>query len=342
MLPQDFSTVQGTDGFSYESIGDSRSSNTQNPAPAGTTLMGFQGDGFPFDNYGPLPTYSDAGNFPLVQIDAPFGALLMHPGTGGTDLGTGTANIGASIAYQAPTTGYYVVSGDFARDNANVGAGDGVDVLVVNGTDLDTPILSAHIDSSNAVDVTNPFAGTGKVSFNLTVPLAAGDALRFIVFSDAQGQDGTYDTTAFRVGLAPVDPAKPLQNPLNPLDVNCDGEVTPLDVLDIINELNAHGSHALSVLSATLPADEPPTYLDVDGDNFVSPADALQVINYLNSQADAGSVTSAIDSPAFASPVLAIAVPEPSSAALASCALLTLASGLFCSRKLRQRIRVRN
>jgi hypothetical protein len=32
--------------------------------------------------------------------------MLMHPGTGGTDLGTGTANIGASIAYPAPTTGY--------------------------------------------------------------------------------------------------------------------------------------------------------------------------------------------------------------------------------------------
>jgi len=36
----------------------------------------------------------------------------------------------------------------------------------------------------------------------LMVSLGQGDALRFVVFSDSQGQDGTFDVTAFRLKIS--------------------------------------------------------------------------------------------------------------------------------------------
>ena len=66
-------------------------------------------------------------------------------------------------------------------------------------------------------------------------------------------------------------------NATNPKDVDGDGSVSPLDVLTIVNYLNAFGSGPVGTSS-------PPPYLDVDSDNFVSPLDALVVINFINSQ----------------------------------------------------------
>ena len=69
------------------------------------------------------------------------------------------------------------------------------------------------------------------------------------------------------------------QNPLNHLDVDGSGLVTPQDALMVINDLNERGSRLL-----LLPTGEagPPPYLDADGDGSVSPADVLLVVNALN------------------------------------------------------------
>ncbi len=78
----------------------------------------------------------------------------------------------------------------------------------------------------------------------------------------------------------------PWKNPRNPLDVDDDDIVVPLDALLIINELNVVGSHDLLPPSID---DSPPPYFDVSGDNVVSALDALMVINYLNSDKAAGN-----------------------------------------------------
>jgi hypothetical protein len=67
------------------------------------------------------------------------------------------------------------------------------------------------------------------------------------------------------------------QNPRDKYDVDNDGSVSPLDVLALINLLNASGP---SVPVDGLPG--PPDYVDVNGDNQVDPIDALEVINYIN------------------------------------------------------------
>ena len=73
----------------------------------------------------------------------------------------------------------------------------------------------------------------------------------------------------------------PWQNPANPLDVNLNNSVEPLDALIIINRLNQG-------LGGSLPGpglDGPPPFFDVNGNNSVEPLDALIIINFLNQQA---------------------------------------------------------
>jgi len=72
--------------------------------------------------------------------------------------------------------------------------------------------------------------------------------------------------------------AFPWSNPKNPLDVDDDGFVGPLDVLVIINRLNLIGPGVLNATTAT----NPPPYFDCNLDGNVDPLDALVVINFLN------------------------------------------------------------
>jgi RHS repeat-associated protein len=73
------------------------------------------------------------------------------------------------------------------------------------------------------------------------------------------------------------------QNAINPLDVNQDTFVSPLDVLILINEINVRGSHDLLPLR---PETEP--YLDPDGDQAISPLDVLVIINDINRRPNGG------------------------------------------------------
>ena|GEM_PF-1846826 len=65
-------------------------------------------------------------------------------------------------------------------------------------------------------------------------------------------------------------------NPADPLDVNNDGLVSPIDALLVINDMNRHGARSLSGSAGGVP------YVDVNGDRAVSPIDALLVINAMN------------------------------------------------------------
>jgi hypothetical protein len=72
------------------------------------------------------------------------------------------------------------------------------------------------------------------------------------------------------------------QNPTDPLDVNNDGQITPLDALLIINELNQPQYRDPLTGEMPLPPAVIPAYFDVNADGFVVPTDALLVINRLN------------------------------------------------------------
>jgi hypothetical protein len=67
-----------------------------------------------------------------------------------------------------------------------------------------------------------------------------------------------------------------------PLDVDHDNNISPLDVITIINYLNSNQNSNLA--SAAAPS--PRSYIDVDEDLFASPLDVILVINYLNKKSN--------------------------------------------------------
>ena len=84
-------------------------------------------------------------------------------------------------------------------------------------------------------------------------------------------------------------PPAPWQNPINAFDVNNDTFVSPIDVLQIINELNERVDRAeTGLLPSAQSIDAPPPFLDVNGDGYCAPRDALMVINLLNRDSDVG------------------------------------------------------
>ncbi|MFC1759518.1 GEVED domain-containing protein, partial [Planctomycetota bacterium] len=72
-------------------------------------------------------------------------------------------------------------------------------------------------------------------------------------------------------------------NPVNAMDVNDDDNVSPIDALLVINDLNGQAA------ARTAGSNH---YLDVSGDGAISPIDALLVINYLNRPTTAAAVPS--------------------------------------------------
>ncbi len=73
-------------------------------------------------------------------------------------------------------------------------------------------------------------------------------------------------------------------NPRLPMDVDRDGQISPIDVLILINEINKGGSGRMlgSPDSASF-------YLDPDNDGFLAPLDVLVLINWLNRSNGGGS-----------------------------------------------------
>jgi hypothetical protein len=68
-------------------------------------------------------------------------------------------------------------------------------------------------------------------------------------------------------------------NATNPVNVNNDGHISPLDALIVINWLNANGLGAPLLAGGNTAQD---AFVDVNNDGICSPLDALIVINYLN------------------------------------------------------------
>jgi hypothetical protein len=99
--------------------------------------------------------------------------------------------------------------------------------------------------------------------------------------------------------------ANPWHNSLNPYDVNGQGDVTPLDVLIIINYINSHPS-----LELPAPPAAPPPYYDVNDDGNVTALDVLLVINYINAHPQ-GSPEGETSRSAL-SPAAALAAASPS------------------------------
>jgi len=84
------------------------------------------------------------------------------------------------------------------------------------------------------------------------------------------------------------------QNPVDPFDVNEDGEVAPVDVLLVINELNSR--KYVDAMGKLPPARPPEAFCyDVNGDGYAEPLDVLLIINFLNKQGGLAGESAATD-----------------------------------------------
>jgi len=131
---------------------------------------------------------------------------------------------------------------------------------------LDQASLNAGmtIDPATGAFLWTPVADQGPGGYDVTITVADDET------------PALSDSETFTIVI--VGPT--WRNPRHRCDVNDDGEITPADVLALINDINARSSRDLTTASPPTPA--PPPFLDPSGDDEISPADVLMVINYVN------------------------------------------------------------
>ncbi|MCR9296792.1 MAG: dockerin type I domain-containing protein, partial [bacterium] len=99
----------------------------------------------------------------------------------------------------------------------------------------------------------------------------------------ARAASGDHISGSFPVLVREMHP--PYQNPINPYDVNGDGIMSPLDVLEVINDINQGGGGPLPpTRDGGGGSGEHPYMPDVNGDGQLTPIDVLHLINELNKQ----------------------------------------------------------
>jgi|GEM_PF-2509748 len=142
--------------------------------------------------------------------------------------------------------------------------------------------LRVSDDTSLGFNSLNPSTGavlqsTNSLILNFAAP-AAG--IYYVEVTGTGGTTGEYDLV---VATMPASTSNsPWQNPTDPLNVDNQPGIVPLDVLLIINELNNRLYSDADGRLRPPPVDKPPPYYDVDGDGYVIPLDALLIINHLN------------------------------------------------------------
>ncbi len=170
----------------------------------------------------------------------------------------------ASPADSGPLTDVVLFDPPVVVDDQDIAFGD-TTVTVSNGTDL-TILSAGSAENGGSVTVVD---GGLRIEYAPPTGFVGIDSFEYTVVN-GDGITG--------VGTVTVEVVESWQNQHNRFDVNSDGQVTPTDVLILINELNRNGAHVL-----------PPTYVgphffDVNGDGFISPQDVLMVLNWLNNQ----------------------------------------------------------
>ena len=134
----------------------------------------------------------------------------------------------------------------------------------------------ASIDPSTVRIVTTPTAGVASVLPDGRILYTNDVASPIQIVFQYDFRDANQMLS--NVATVTVSFYSAFQNQENRLDVNADGSVSPLDVLEVINYINSHPGQA------QLPPNSPdnPPFIDVDGDGFATPLDALIVVNSIN------------------------------------------------------------
>ena len=194
------------------------------------------------------------------------------------------------MSYQSPQNRLDVLANDSQLVWMSHVTADAADDQPAHEVLLCEPRVAVPADEIqwDAADVA--IANGGQVRITAVGPASNGGIAtisadgQHVQYAPAPGFEGdetlTYTVTDLHgrsaVATVVVHVVRSWQNVRNPLDVNSDTLVTPIDALQVINYLNAGLPSQLDGLPAG------PPFRDVNGDGFVSPIDSLRVINFLN------------------------------------------------------------
>jgi hypothetical protein len=133
---------------------------------------------------------------------------------------------------------------------------------------IDVSVMDAFITAKGEVNVSS---------------LNAANTQRDYGYVDVNGDGRVTVLDTKHVRLA----AAKFHNVTRPMDVNNDGIITPLDVLILINFINANKALALDKITAGMIPDAD-KYINVTNDNEVTALDIIQIINHLNANNPSG------------------------------------------------------
>lgn len=153
-------------------------------------------------------------------------------------------------------------------------------------TIVDPGLIDTHEVTVDWGDGTQESLAIQPDGRSVTATHAFGSVGTYIIEFTVRDSDGASRTHASAISVSPL-LTSAWQNRANPLDVNNDNIISPIDALLVINELNrrtvSDSSGRLPSASANKVDDHViDAFFDVNGDDFVSANDALLVINELN------------------------------------------------------------
>ncbi len=192
--------------------------------------------------------------------------------------GNGTFTSGGSISLAQPPSG--ITTGDLDNDGdvdvtVSSQSGNIISILTNNGTGVLSPGAGIAAAGANAIE-TGDLNGDGHIDVLVSLGGNHIGVLRNDVAppyrqkTDVVGGGLNTDLDFGNQKLS-------WKNHGEPLDIDGDSFIAPLDALILINYLNKHGS---ILLTPETPFIKP--YYDPSGDDFIAPNDVLLVINYLN------------------------------------------------------------
>ena len=222
-----------------------------------------------------IPAGETSASFPIAAVDDDF-----LDGTQSVAIG---ASVVGFVSAEAPleVTDYEPLSIEIRPTWFTEAHGPHAALLEISrhNTELDTAIL-----------VTLHSGDTSECTVPETVEIPAGHSSVevWIAAEDDWGADGpqTVEITASAAGFLPaaeivsVTDWESHQSPTHPCDVNRDWEITPEDVLVVVNAINLHQVQALPV--PPVAPFFPPPFLDANGDGELTAEDALAVISDIN------------------------------------------------------------
>jgi len=239
----------------------------------------------PFSGF--LPPYNPATGFEIgwvefrvgIHNDLPSGTQIVNQAFVEFDFA------GDILDHPAPKEGPWINTIDISSPSSTVSPisqSIGSETFTVSWTGSDNP------------------GGSGIASFDIYVSEHDGPFMPWLIGTTDvaamyEGVDGShyafYSVARDNVGNIEASPVVAdtettihvlsWTNSVDPLDVNDDGSVSPLDVLQVVNRLNdPQFGHTGGQLPLSVSA---PPFYDVNGDGFVAPIDALIIINFLNS-----------------------------------------------------------